>query len=850
MRFSYEGDWDKAWSFFDEAQHELFRLKERMTALGIAHGSFHAVFGNGDAYVYGYVLPTGLEAIHIVVGPGAGDVTSLDFIDPETPDFLSGYLVDGRFVDVDGETRVRDFRAGASCQRLHGDEVSSGRNKVRRLAIRPGDVAGISEGAEIAQATIVRPTMYSGTMRKVVQFLLGIGKQFSSESIYDASEPPLPSEVVEGDDEALVDDVGYETAYESFVKSQGVRLQYDYRFQRTHGVIRAADQRWWLVEISQGRGILMMPLPLCRYTDLPEFREKCERLGDEEALQVLDLFGGFPSGEPFPTDGDAIEAAVRSGRVIRTKTRDDVKSFYEYGGYSSIMGWAFSDSGLEAHNTGCRVDDLGYVRGAHFAAQMTVGAFVDVEPDDRAEELKGIISESQGSVSKQVYAELLWKIDRLSALQVSDLLSLSETGDSRAVIEELDEIVLSPSASATSSFTRVSEGMLYSRALYGPQIKFPEPILGGCVSAPIYQYDASLPAVSCDTTVHVFFIGEELNWVKFYSRPRDSREYVASDTYTGREDIPVGDFLYERHSGLFGVAPGFYTSKIDDRVERGETTYTVRYKRRFSGYYEILASGYGYGDRVGDHIDRAYDPPIPWTSQINQPPLFWRNAKFSYEEWRETRRGLSQTSSVVVPMEDRCSYFYTIQDGDSGGSDTYTFRFEVITDPNVGHYPVDRRDITFITKGYSVGSAIWPNHQERIDFADSGEWVPMGADVSSLVTSYGISLLPFSVVRTTSVAPRFTLKCQFVSASEHAPVVVFDQARSGSDFYPSRWFMMSPDPESGAVDFINATHNCLGASNALVYSQDINSSVFVARGRPDDAVLRSVVPTFIGPFDA
>lgn len=854
MRFSYEGDREKAWSFFDEAQHELSRLKERMRALGQSQGSFHASSTGGEIYAYGYVLPTGLEAIHIVATPGRGDVASFDFTDPTTPDFLSGYLVGGQLVEVpvEGgvEIRVRDFRPGASCVRLHPDEVSTGANQVRRLAIRPGDIAGLREGAEISQASIIRPTMYSGTMRKVVQFLLGLGKQFSDESIYDVVEPELPDEIIEESEEEA-DEGDDETAYESTVKSQGVRIYYDHRFQRTHGVIRAADQRWWLVEISEGRGILMMPLPMCRYTDLPEFRQKCETLSDDEAIQVLDLFDGFPSGEPFPTDTLALGSAVRSGRVLRAKTADDVSAFYALDGYSSIMGWAFSDSGAEAHNTGYTYDNQGYAIGAHYAAQMSVGAFIDVEPDPEAETLKSILSEAEGDVQKPVYAEVMWKVDRLSEQDVSDLLLLSNTKAPLELFELVDEMELTPSAVASCSLTKVSEGYLYSRALYGPQVKYPEPILDGCVSGPLYQEDASLPAVSCDTTVHVFFAGEELKWVKYFYRPSTNQTRVTNDTYTGREDIPVGDFNYERHSGRYGVAPGFYTNNFDDRVERGESTYKVRYKRRFSGHYEILTYSYGVGDRIGDLLDRYFDPPIPWTNTMVPPPLVWRNAKFAYEEWRESRGSLSMKTAITIPMEDRCSYFYTVEEGGMGGIDMYIFSYETITDPNVGHYPGGGDDtVTMLTSANSVGSQIWPNHQERIGFADSGPWLSIGVNVQSIVTNTSINLDLFSKQITTIKPAQFTLRCHFVSASEHTPVEVFNQSKTGSDFYPSRWFEMSPDPDSGTLDFINSTHNVLGTSNALVYSMDINATERLLKGRPSDTVLRAVIPTFIGPFDA
>ncbi|TXH47982.1 MAG: hypothetical protein E6Q97_25925 [Desulfurellales bacterium] len=857
MRVSFEGDSATALSFLSAAEQELFGLKQRMGALGLNQGSFHASFSNGEAYAYGYVLPTGLEAVHIVTAPGPDEKGPLEYADPTTPDFLSGYLVSGKLVEVPTqggkEERVRDFRPGKSCLDLHGEEVSPGANRVRRLAIRPGDIAGLREGEPIAQASVIRPTMYSGTMRMVIQFLLGLGKQFSDESIYDEAEPPLPDEVIEKIEDEAVEGED-ETSYESTVKSQGVRIRYDHRFQRTHGLIRAADQKWWVVEISQGRGIMMMRLPLCRHTDLPEFRQKCETLSDHEAIQVLDMFGGFPSGEPFPTEPLAVESAVRSGRIIRAKTSEEISEFYSLSGYSSIMGWAFSDSGSEAHNTGYTYDDQGYAKGSHYAAQMTVGAFIDVEPDELAEVLKGILSEVDRKKKGQVFDEVMWKVDRMSKQDIEQFLEVSDRHTASDLFDMVNEVTLTPSAPVSCSFTRVSEGYLYSRAQYGSQVKFPEPILEGCISAPLYQQNGALPAVSCDTTVHVFFVGEELKWVKYFFRPSKSEVRVMVDNYTGREDIPVGDFYYERHTGNFGIAPGFYSNNFDDRVERGETIYTERYKRRFSGYYEILTPDLGVGDRASDYIDRDFDPPIPWSSLVLQPLTVWRMAKFSYEKWTSLRHGHDSRAAITIPMEDRCSYYYTIEEGNAGGMDSYTFSFEKISDPNVGYYntPAGFGDNTIqgVSTSYSVGSQIWPNHQERIDFANSGPWAPIGANVGDIVTKTSIDLGAFSKEESTLIQPRFTLRCHFVSASEHGVVEVFNQSKTGSDFYPSRWFMLSPDPDSGFVDVINSTHNALGSADTLVYSPDINATERVLKGKPDDTILRTVIPTFIGPLDA
>lgn len=146
------------------------------------------------------------------------------------------------------------------------------------------------------QCALLKPGLYSGRMRQVVQILLG-------------SDTPVP---------------------------------YDYKFSRTHGVFRAKNggrQEDWLVEISQANGVLAMQLPACR-----------SKIPDGNTL------GYVPTGVAFPT-GDALEAGIVSGKVLVLMPPHGLAEVYEKTPFSPIFGWAFNYDGTKASCVVSALDD-------------------------------------------------------------------------------------------------------------------------------------------------------------------------------------------------------------------------------------------------------------------------------------------------------------------------------------------------------------------------------------------------------------------------------------------------------------------------------------------------------------
>ena len=138
-----------------------------------------------------------------------------------------------------------------------------------------------------SQASMLKPGLYSGVMRNVVQVLLGSNEQ----------------------------------------------VLYDFHFAKTHGIFVVGSGKTradWLIEISAQNGVLAMPLPICK-----------------GSVPKQSTLGYVPMGGTFPA-GPALDEAIKSGMVRRLMTPDDLRPAYSKSAFSPVFGWAFSYSGREA----------------------------------------------------------------------------------------------------------------------------------------------------------------------------------------------------------------------------------------------------------------------------------------------------------------------------------------------------------------------------------------------------------------------------------------------------------------------------------------------------------------------
>ena len=237
-------------------------------------------------------------------------------------DILSGVTKDGNIITGDPDT-LRSFKPTAETLKfiLGNPAANTDFHDERRLAIEAHADLGVSG----SQYRDICSSMYSGTMTKLAQIILGLGK---SKRVKD-----------------------------------GTQLRYDYRWALCHGVLTGPDGKKWLIQISDD-GVFAMRVPI--------FKGSQGGAGSKQTAvrEAVRLFGGVPSGAPFPT-GAALTAAIDAGTVIELASAADMAPVYAKSSYSSAMGWSFNNAGTEAHNT-CYSESAGVYTSYHYRLNISL----------------------------------------------------------------------------------------------------------------------------------------------------------------------------------------------------------------------------------------------------------------------------------------------------------------------------------------------------------------------------------------------------------------------------------------------------------------------------------------------
>lgn len=365
-----EGDEERALALIPEAKALLYKVQTFKQRAGVGTFSMSRRVDDDSTI---YVLSAhGQNLIHISVAPDVPEMINAEHPIPEGtlfPDFYSGLVYNGYLeervrTDDDGnEIRYSvcvSFSPTPTCQRTH-EELSGGRQEVPRLAVRPWPAFdelnnNSSSGRPVfTQYTKLRSSMYSGTMKKVAQIVMGLGRIGKAKLRDPRAVKP---------DTKYIEDVG----------SNGVQIRYDWRFFRTHGITVGADGRLWLVEISSNRGVIARPLPIFPHSMTEGFRRRAEARGDTAMLTALDELGCLPTGEAFPNTAAQVNALVERGEILRLLEPSELSEFYRCSAYSSAMGWAFNERGNEAHNTAYYFGDDGFQRGVWYQINISIGA--------------------------------------------------------------------------------------------------------------------------------------------------------------------------------------------------------------------------------------------------------------------------------------------------------------------------------------------------------------------------------------------------------------------------------------------------------------------------------------------
>ena len=321
------------------------------------------------------------------------------------------------------------------------------------------------------QYAALRSSWFSGAMATVVQVSGGFGKQ-DLKSLPDTpverAQMVLPPKVADKVSRQLgnVRLPGY-----TGLPPESGQIQFDYKFQETHGVCFGSDSKPWLVRVNT-RGVYAMPLPLVPATTTEAFRAYVEEVGDSELLWLLNRFGGMPSGEGFPVGAGAFEAWRRAGVIIKIT---DVDDFYGCLAYSSACGWAFSSTGREAFNTCFEFDDGdGLQRGHAYKMRLSIGPLkdhgrlptdFDVEDAEDARLLNAYLSALYRQMTnKPEHLAVKYKLRHVDIGQVLGR-ARSAVGSNAPVADEIDywnNLEANPITNGSGNLSRVGSGIVWA----------------------------------------------------------------------------------------------------------------------------------------------------------------------------------------------------------------------------------------------------------------------------------------------------------------------------------------------------------------------------------------------------
>lgn len=827
---SIEGDYQAGVRHLGTAYTVLERLQARMRLGGIQTGGDWQPLGGG-AWLYVRVA-MGINAVRIVVPKGERRTLRLIGERSGPPDFLSGVVVGGTLETIetpDGPVeRLRRFwPTQATVQKF---KLPEGLQPIERLAVPENKLISVPlpDGGPYSQYAGIRPSMYSGTMKSVVQLLLGYG--IPGESIYEQEVWT----VEHGDPVSTTVPGSYTDVTAELLPPAQLEMHwqvgYDFRAYRTHGISFDEQGRPWLIEVSSMNGVIGMPLPLFPETQSEAFRARMEEAQDAEALAVLDLLGGFPTGATFPDSSEGIKAMLSSGYAVRMMETERILEFYSLNPYSSAMGWAFNLRGTEAHNTAFGWGDDHWQFGAHYAISLSIGSPIEVQPPRLATFVQALIESARSDYDgpPEAFDWYLAKIGRLTDEQAESLLRMSP----KQAFAALKDMTVQPIAVATAGLSRVSQGALVNGDTRSPlQAKFWEPLLDNAIVSHDFSPDLEHPGTPapnrCDTTMLVFFAGNDLKTVKWFV---DGRRRTINEVETDEEEcMYVGQWTRVVRWGTIGPGSGYYTSDYDFREETPDVTDTTITTGSDLGWTRLEA-------------DWPNDWPVGGYCEARRYRTFLRKVE-SF-----TGRRQESVSAFVWPAFAREAYYLaqhkiTTTEGHSIG---YSYR--ELMDPNkhVLFIPYTSFSGAVVdhlehcgNSGYrrATGDLIKPSGSlfQCSDLIDEGPWMTECQPVDNLLFNTPLPPLPPGLSETKLRVDEHTVK--FVSAY-YDPIDI--------DVESELWYQPSPDPEApDAFQFMYATGNCFGGMDCVIFSKAPNAGYDLI-GSPDLPEMRREAPCFIG----
>lgn len=638
-----------------------------------------------------------------------------------------------------------------------------------------------------------RPTWYSGAMSEVMQIVGGYGKQ-KLEDLPDERFEQARFELPAKYHDVIakkIKDVRL-PAYSGLPNEDG-QYQYDYKSFSTNLVSFDDENKPWLLKVDS-TGVWVMPLPIIPATTTEEFYDYIVSVNDKEIQQILDRFGGMPSGESFPRSSSDFQAWRRAGVIIKVC---DTTEFYKYLPYSTAMGWSSNINGTEAVNTAYDLDfDTGRIFSVAYKLRIRLSACLNngwlyantISSDvDRqgfefvSNYLSRIYEEIKADT--QINAAIKYKIrlvdiDQIKTRALSDFNVDTE-------INYWNNLELKPLAQHKVTLVKIDEGIYFA----GGGVKVPEPMLKACISIPSPPpVGSSLSRVGKkDTTVLAYYIGDILKTVKLF---QDDREHQHKTEGNFEQYMYVGKWWQRELSGSPRVSGNLYISDMDDRQ-------VVAPREVFT---EVEGKDLGYSVA---HLQMDY---YFWRTGT-----IWRNRWYTNKTNTKTVYDKSLRFAVTIPYFCRNILLYAKTEVQPSILEEELFELKFVRDPYSYRiwsdneillmfgrlevqrgtpYPVDGKPVYAEIQNYSPS--------ESNAWANEGPWVAsLPSNVVPLLYDYNDVIWAYEKFPPPPPADEYKRSTETKDASKKALYCqvfeLVEKIKEGEDINLDAYYSLSPD---------------------------------------------------------
>ena len=451
-----------------------------------------------------------------------------------------------------------------------------------------------------SQYATVEPGKYTGGMASVVQLLLGVGKllDYDYEQRWIDADPenraPLLAKGVDTDPitgEVLWDEPLPPRGFYDSKAVDYVQLQYDWRWNRTHGLLWGDSNEGRLdlpalIEIGQ-RGIFAMPFPVDEDSKEPAVQARYEEVYPDLALfapfktgteTLFEALGGFPTGENFPSSTAELDRWVRAGYAWQCPI--GAGKFYDEGMFmSSGFGWAFHSRLPRAVNTMYTINEAGQKVGHCYELLFTLRE----KPEEQKvrNTLTGLVIQTLGLTDRVD----IYKAGRLPQEFAEQMVNSPDYA-------EFDAFVVSPDVTLVTRLVLLRSGIIDFYALPPvppPQFKYFEHVLQEVVFFFFNRAGENVPIPDrADGPIFAAYVDEKLEILHFYAQKETPPQ---PETINTRQECQfVGTWEENTYGQREGVAGNFYTSSRDFRLIMREGSGVLK---------EFTAERVGEADRVG-----------------------------------------------------------------------------------------------------------------------------------------------------------------------------------------------------------------------------------------------------------